>query len=180
VLRNTLVRVGQGKLDESFGTVTPCACHVFVCGRKQMLEQAEAPQQVIAVQGMAGLKNLQKFIEQPGGDPVPAGNIVFQLTLLGIAAVFFTGFWSRGGQTLGMRAWRLRVESRSGKGIGAGTSLLRFAGVLVSISVFGLGFLWLLVDRDKLSWHDRLAGTRVVVLPKGEDPTTWRAPVQPG
>ena len=37
---------------------------------------------------------------------------------------------------------------------------------LVSIAALGLGLLWLVVDPQKLTWHDRIAGTRVVVLPK--------------
>lgn len=104
-----------------------------------------------------------------GGEPVPAGEPGYQLLLLVIAALFFITSWLRGGQTLGMRAWRLRVERESGEALDARTAILRFLGGLLSVVTGGIGLLWLWVDRDKLTWHDRIAGTRVVVLPRSRD-----------
>lgn len=101
-----------------------------------------------------------------GGEPVPAGQPGYQLLLLLIAAFFFITSWRRGGQTLGMRAWRLRVERITGAPLDTRTGILRFLGVLLTVGTGGIGLLWLWVDRDELTWHDRLAGTRVVVLPK--------------
>ncbi|MEO7386143.1 MAG: RDD family protein [Gammaproteobacteria bacterium] len=101
-----------------------------------------------------------------GGEPVPAGQIGYQLLLLGTAGLFFITSWLRGGQTLGMRAWRLRVERESGESLDARTGVVRFLAGLLSLGAGGLGLLWLWIDRDELTWHDRLAGTRVVVLPK--------------
>ena len=40
--------------------------------------------------------------------------------------------------------------------------MMRFAGAVISWLAFGLGFLWLLVDVDRLAWHDRLSGTSLV------------------
>jgi uncharacterized RDD family membrane protein YckC len=100
------------------------------------------------------------------GQALLPGNLVHRLTLLGTAAVFFGAFWKHGGQTLGMRTWRLRVELLSGADLDWPVALLRFAAALVSLATVGLGFLWILVDPEKLAWHDRIAGTRVVVLPK--------------
>ena len=104
-----------------------------------------------------------------GGQPVPAGEPAYQLLLLVVAALFFIASWLRGGQTLGMRAWRLRVERESGEALDTRAGLLRFLGGLLSVATGGIGLLWLWVDRDELTWHDRLAGTRVVVLPKSRD-----------
>jgi uncharacterized RDD family membrane protein YckC len=104
-----------------------------------------------------------------GGQPVPAGEPGYQLLLLVVAALFFITSWLRGGQTLGMRAWRLRVERESGEALDARAGILRFLGGLLSVATGGIGLLWLWVDRDELTWHDRLAGTRVVVLPKSRD-----------
>ena len=101
-----------------------------------------------------------------GGESVPAGQLGYQLLLLGAAALFFITSWLRGGQTLGMRAWRLRVERQSGDPLDAQTGIVRFIGGLLSVLTCGLGLLWLWIDRDELTWHDRLAGTRVVVVPK--------------
>ena len=104
-----------------------------------------------------------------GGESVPPGSLLFQLLLLTVAALFFVGSWCRGGQTPGMRAWRLRVEGLSGEPLSWQRALLRFAAALLSTALLGLGFFWSLVDRDKQTWHDRLARTRVVVLPKRSD-----------
>jgi len=100
------------------------------------------------------------------GEPVPAGEPGYQFLLLVTAALFFITSWIRGGQTLGMRAWRLRVEKGSGQPLDVRTGILRFMAGLLSVATGGIGLYWLWIDRDSLSWHDRLAGTRVVVLPK--------------
>jgi uncharacterized RDD family membrane protein YckC len=105
-----------------------------------------------------------------GGEPISPGNLLYQLSLIATAAVFFIGFWVHGGQTLGMRAWRLRVEQRSGEAINWKTGSIRFAAGILSIIPVGLGLLWLLVDPKRLAWHDRISKTRVVLLPKPRKP----------
>lgn len=100
------------------------------------------------------------------GQPIPAGAPAYQLLLLLLAASFYMVSWVRGGQTLGMRAWRLRVEQESGAALGWRTALLRFGAGLLSIASVGIGLFWLWIDRDELTWHDRLAGTRVILLPR--------------
>lgn len=102
-----------------------------------------------------------------GGDAVPAGSFWFQSSLVLVAMLFLCGFWLHGGQTLGLRAWRLRVESADGGPVDARQALLRFAAALLALAPAGLGLLWLLVDPERRAWHDRLSGTRVVLLPKG-------------
>lgn len=101
-----------------------------------------------------------------GGAAIPPGSALLQLLLLATVASFFVGFWVHGGQTLGMRAWRLRVERRTGEPLTYGDGLVRFAVAIVSIAALGLGFLWMVFDPQGLTWHDRAAGTRVVVIPK--------------
>lgn len=101
-----------------------------------------------------------------GGEAISPGALPYQLLLFIIAAAFHISSWLRGGQTLGMRAWRIRVEKRSGGAIDLRTGLLRFAAGMLTVLSCGAGLLWLWVDRDRLTWHDRLAGTRVVLLPK--------------
>jgi uncharacterized RDD family membrane protein YckC len=101
-----------------------------------------------------------------GGAAIPPGNPGYQLLLLVSAALFFVTSWLRGGQTLGMRAWRLRVERESGEPLDVRTGAVRFLAGLLTIATGGIGLLWLWLDRDELTWHDRLAGTQVVVLPK--------------
>lgn len=83
-----------------------------------------------------------------------------------VMAGFHILFWIRGGQTLGMRAWRLRVVRNDGAGLGFRDALLRYLCAILSWAALGLGFLWILRDRDKLAWHDRLSKTRLVMVQK--------------
>jgi uncharacterized RDD family membrane protein YckC len=61
-----------------------------------------------------------------------------------------------------MRAWRLRIQRRGGGTPRWGEALLRYAGALLSWAALGLGFLWIGIDRKRMSWHDRLSATRIV------------------
>jgi len=79
---------------------------------------------------------------------------------------FFSWFWTHGGQTLGMRAWRLKLVSRSGQTVTLRQALIRLAAAVLSFLPAGLGLLWVLVDRQHRAWHDRLSGTALVVLVK--------------
>ena len=100
------------------------------------------------------------------GAPVPAGSWTYQLALLLLGLAFFAGFWSHGGQTLGMRAWRLKVTATSGAPLSPRAALIRYLAALVSLAALGIGFIWMLFDPDGLTWHDRWSHSRVVVLPK--------------
>ncbi|SHK82357.1 RDD family protein [Halomonas caseinilytica] len=80
--------------------------------------------------------------------------------------VFFAFFWMRGGMTLGMQAWRLRVQTTDGRSISLRQSLVRYLVGAFSWAAFGLGHLWVLFDAERRSWADIASGTRVMVLPK--------------
>jgi len=83
-----------------------------------------------------------------------------ELWKLAWVGFFFIWFWSKSGQTLGMKAWRLKVQNQDGSLISKITGLKRLLPTLL-----GLGNLALLVDRkNKLSLQDRLTNTEVVIL----------------
>ena len=96
------------------------------------------------------------------GTPVPPGTWWFPSSLLAIAMLFFCGFWVHGGQTLGMRAWRIRVVRNDGGALSWPRAGARFALGVVAAAPAGLGLWWGLLDADKRGWHDRWTGTRVV------------------
>ena len=98
------------------------------------------------------------------GDHVPAGAWWFRAYLLLVAFLFYGWFWTHGGQTLGMRAWRLRVLDPAGNPISWLRAALRFSmAVPAWLSV--VGALWCVKDGRAL--QDILSRTRVVRLPKG-------------
>lgn len=69
--------------------------------------------------------------------------------------------WRRGGQTLGMRPWRLRVTDTAGQPAAIPALARRYAWGTVSLLLAGAGFWWAWVDRDRLAWHDRRSATRL-------------------
>jgi len=90
------------------------------------------------------------------------GNMIFRLYLLAIIFIYLGWQWTHGGQTLGMKAWHLRAVSGHQAPLDWRLSGLRFLAALLSTAALGLGYVWLLFDRDRLTWHDRLSGTRLV------------------
>lgn len=107
------------------------------------------------------------LITLPLGMPRGSGRVLFQIFLFElIPLAFFTGFWTWGGQTLGMRAWRLRLVREDGQPPVWSDALKRHLAAILSWLVFGLGFLWILVDPQRLAWHDRLSHTRLVLVKK--------------
>ena len=107
------------------------------------------------------------FIAVRGGDIVePTENLAYQLWLFFVIYLFFTYFWWKGGQTLGVRTWRMRVETADGKSPSVARASLRFAAAIISVLPLGLGFLWQLWDKDGLTWHDRASGTYLMYYPK--------------
>ena len=84
-----------------------------------------------------------------------------------VTGLYATVSWHRGGQTLGMRPWRLRLQADDG-GLPTMRQLwLRYAVGTLSLLAGGLGFWWAWFDRDRLAWHDRASGTRLVRAAKG-------------
>jgi len=83
------------------------------------------------------------------------------LTCWSVAGLYATVSWRRGGQTLGMRPWRLQVLAADGGAAGWGALWLRFVLGTLSLGLAGVGFWWAWFDRDRLTWHDRMSGTRM-------------------
>jgi len=88
--------------------------------------------------------------------------LLFQLCVFLVLGTYFIACWSRGGRTLPMQTWKMRVVRRDNLPIGVGQAALRYALAWPSLLVFGVGFFWAFLDRDRQFLHDRLAGTRIV------------------
>lgn len=92
----------------------------------------------------------------------PLYHAVLQLVLLVLTALYFAVSWSRGGQTIGMRAWRVRLVDAQGGSPGWRRALLRFVLATLSLLAAGAGFIYCLFDADRRAWHDVMLGTRVL------------------
>lgn len=92
--------------------------------------------------------------------------LLLQSLLLLPTALYFVLSWTRGGQTIGMRAWRLRVVSIDATRLSGTRATARFLMGLVSVLPAGLGFWWMLIDPQGRTWHDRVAHTRVIRISK--------------
>lgn len=91
------------------------------------------------------------------------------LTTLSIV-LFFSIFWVKSGQTLGMQTWRIKLVDFQGGPPTIGKSILRCLGAFLSAACLGLGYLWCLVDRNHRYWHDYISGTELILLPNREKP----------
>ena len=92
--------------------------------------------------------------------------LAFQMGWIFSVAVFFIYFWARGGQTAGMKAWRIRVVNQNQSSIGITTSSKRFLLACVSLLALGLGFFWSIFDPQKQCLHDKLCQTNMIYIPK--------------
>lgn len=95
-------------------------------------------------------------------DPVYK-NILFAAMILS-AWSFFAWFWTHSGQTLGMQAWRIRVQNAGGAPITVGQTVIRFAGAIVSVLVAGCGYWLMLFSPDRKTLHDRLSASEVMLV----------------
>jgi uncharacterized RDD family membrane protein YckC len=79
-----------------------------------------------------------------------------------LALSYFTILHAWGGQTLGKIIIGIRVTGTDDRPLSLGSAFLRTTAYFVSALPLGAGFLWLVLDREGRSWHDRLAGSKVV------------------
>lgn len=95
-----------------------------------------------------------------GADAPP--RLLFQLYLVALTGAYFTWQWRRGGCTLAMKTWSLRLVTREGGELAWSHALKRYGYALAGTLALGTGFLWALLDREGLFLHDRLAGTLII------------------
>jgi len=87
---------------------------------------------------------------------------LLQVFLLALFAAYFLWCWLRGGQTLAMKTWRIRLVSKNGHArLPPKAALLRFLYALLLVPST-IGIFWALVDRDRQFLHDRLAGSLLI------------------
>lgn len=98
------------------------------------------------------------------GEAIQASDGLYRTYLFMVSFFFFGWFWMHGGQTLGMRAWRLRLRRIDGKPLRWWHVLLRFMAAIPALLLAGIGYWWILVDKKHLALHDRFSETMVEQL----------------
>jgi uncharacterized RDD family membrane protein YckC len=98
------------------------------------------------------------------------------LHIILVIGTYFIWYWRHGGQTLAMQTWRLRIVSVDGKPPRLKQLFLRYLLSWPSLLLYGAGLLWACFDRDRQFLHERLSGTRIIVVP----PTTAKNPPPAG
>jgi len=99
------------------------------------------------------------FYSASSGAPLEGWvRLAHQVLIVAVFAAYFLWCWLRGGQTLAMKAWRIRLVEVSPR-----KALLRFLLALALVPT-GISLLWALFDRERQFLHDRLAGTRLVLV----------------
>jgi len=109
--------------------------------------------------GVIEMGNYEHVSDLLNGNSLYQG--IYQFWIALCVGLFYIAFWSHGGQTLGMRAWRLKVQHPNGQSL----SLITAAARLVW-SLLGIGNLWILINGDKLALQDMMTRSEVVVLSK--------------
>jgi uncharacterized RDD family membrane protein YckC/cytoskeletal protein CcmA (bactofilin family) len=89
-----------------------------------------------------------------------------KLALFGLAT-YAAVLWKLKGTTIGGVICGLKVVRLDDRPIDWGTAIVRALGCFLSLALAGLGFIWVAIDRESQSWHDKVAGTTVVRVPKG-------------
>ena len=100
------------------------------------------------------------------GRGIPPHNPAYQVWLIAIAYFYYTLSWQFGGQTIGMRAWRIRMVPVGAANLGWGLAGLRFGVAVLGVATLGAGVVAALFDGRRRMWHDRAARTEVLLLPK--------------
>lgn len=96
------------------------------------------------------------------GEAVRPRDPLFNTYLLFVCFFYFAWPWVHGGRTLGMHTWHIRVLRSDGRPLTWWDALMRFIAALPSTLFFGLGHLWVLVDKRNRAIHDRWSDTKVV------------------
>ncbi|MEM6998748.1 MAG: RDD family protein [Pseudomonadota bacterium] len=103
------------------------------------------------------------LISSLGDGEVASGNYLYNIFLIVIAYLYYSWQWINGRQTLGMRSWGINIINDSGTTLDWKQASLRYIASLLSLALFGFGFLWALFDKNKLAMHDRLSKTKLVI-----------------
>ena len=91
-----------------------------------------------------------------GGKEVSHESTLFKFYLLGVIILYFALSWTYGRQTVGMRAWRLFLVTRDGQNLTMTQAIARCSLAILTLLSFGIGYWWMLFNKQKQSLHDMI------------------------
>lgn len=100
-----------------------------------------------------------------GQEAISSENILFKLYVLAVVSLYFLYFWHRSGQTVGMKAWKIQLQSADQAPIKAKQLITRLIVAIPSYALGLLGVLWLYTP-SKRTWQDMASGTQIAFKPK--------------
>lgn len=112
----------------------------------------------IAAESFGGKHTSSKLLEEDGI------KLIFQLYLLFVSGLFYIWFWRNGGQTLGLKVWKIRLVNEHFEPPGYQQCLVRLFFAVVTLLPAGIGLLWMFFNPRRETLYDRLSGTRLVKL----------------
>jgi uncharacterized RDD family membrane protein YckC len=111
---------------------------------------------------LTGLVSYVKTLLESSTFQIGSGAVLLTLLVIG----YYTFFWTLVGFTPGKALLGLKVVRKNGTKLSFGRSLLRFFSYWISAIPLFLGFFWVLWDSKRQGWHDKIAGTQVLYIPK--------------
>lgn len=153
---------GEAPLSDS--TASPTRTVAELAGLRRRL--ASMLYESMLLLGVLALTFLVPYLILGAVAEFTPGGWVLWIHVFAVLGVYFVWYWRRGGQTLAMQTWRLKIVAVDGQLASLGRCWLRYALAWPSVLLFGTGLLWALIDRDRQFLHDRLAGTCIVLLPQ--------------
>lgn len=119
---------------------------------------------VIAILLIASLPWVMFGVER--GQPAYIAYTIFIYSLI---ILYFAWFWTHGGQTLGMKAWKIRVVNQQQQAISWPFALLRAVSAFVSLVLLGMGFWYALFDSRRRGWHDIISRSQLINVPSATE-----------
>jgi uncharacterized RDD family membrane protein YckC len=91
-------------------------------------------------------------------------DLIIWISMIVFSIAYYVAAWTKSGQTIGHTVLGIKVVGADGIPISWEKALLRYVGYIISAAVFSLGFVWVLWDKKRQGWHDKIAGTYVVFV----------------
>jgi len=90
--------------------------------------------------------------------------MILRLLLGALIVSYFSWFWIHGGQTLGMKTWKVKLINNDSQVINWKQALTREITAVISWLFLGLGFIWSIFDKQNRCWHDIISNTSLIDL----------------